>query len=434
MSLLVATDFSDASRQALAAAGAVASRRGWTVWLVHVVPEASARALGEGGRKAAERALQDEADRLAPYGVEVGTVVLSGPLDEAVLQQASRVQAALLLVGAPHLTPHFVGLGSHLDRLVLRCPLPLLVVHQAAPFEAWARRERPLKVVVGVDRSDTSQAARSWVEELRGLGPVELVAVHIFFPDEEARRLGLPPPSAYDEVRPEMRSTLEREVVSLLGTPPDGTQVRVRLQVGLGRKADHLVDVAREEGADLLVVGTHQRRGVGKLWSVSHHAVRLAPMSVAAIPSTAVAALQGAEAPLPQVKRVLVTTDFSELGNRAVPHAFGLVEQGGEVHLLHVAEGPPSPEMEWALQRRLLGLVPEAARKKGVRALPEVLSPDGRDTSERIVQAAERYDVDLVVLASHGRTGVQKVLLGSVAQGVLGRVRRPVLVVRGPEP
>ena len=61
-----------------------------------------------------------------------------------------------------------------------------------------------------------------------------------------------------------------------------------------GLTSQQIVDrLTAEEKVDLLVVGTHQRRALGKLWSVSHHALRLARMSVAAVPSTA--ATHGAE-------------------------------------------------------------------------------------------------------------------------------------------
>ena len=205
----------------------------------------------------------------------------------------------------------------------------------------------------------------------------------------------------------------------------------VNLVTGLGRKADHLVQLVEERNADLLVVGTHHRRALAKLWSVSHNVLRTSPVSVATVPVAA--ELPPSEQPLPSFRKVLVATDFSPLGNRAIPFAFAAAGENAEVHILHVGDAVFSPEMERALLQRLLAQVPAGVRWQGKRALPEVILAAGEDPASRIAQAAERHAVDLLVLGSHGRTGLSEFLLGSVARGVMEKVRRPVLVVRAAE-
>ncbi|MFY0575499.1 universal stress protein [Cystobacter fuscus] len=98
----------------------------------------------------------------------------------------------------------------------------------------------------------------------------------------------------------------------------------------MGRIADHLVALAAEEKVDLLVVGSHQRRALGKLGSVSHHALRLAAMSVVSVPLAGAA--RGSEVAVPTLRSVLVATDFSEAANRAIPYAFSLLPVGGTVY------------------------------------------------------------------------------------------------------
>lgn len=430
MPMVFATNFSDAARAGAEAAARLAARRDERLFLVHVLPEAQARAYGATVRHAIEGTLRDEADRLTALGADVYPELLTGPLDRTLTSFVEHVEADLLTVGDPPDPTTHGRTGGTLDRLLLTTPRPLLVVKDAEPFEAWCDGRRPLRVLLGMDRSEPAQAAREWVDSLGSVGPVDLVAGYVYFTFDEARRLGLPVPRSFDEVSPELLQALEQEVRERVGTGPGGRPVRVRLVLGLGRKADHLVDLARDELVDLLVVGTHQRRALGKLWSVSHHALRLAPMSVACVPAGA--APPTARAPLPRVRRVLASTDFSPLGNRALPYAFALVEPGGEVFLLHVAEEVLTPEMERGLAHSLRELVPEEARRQGKRAHPLVLSKDTAEVATRIVQAAERYDVDLVCLGSHGRTGVTGVLLGSVARAVMGQVHRPLLVVRPP--
>jgi nucleotide-binding universal stress UspA family protein len=86
------------------------------------------------------------------------------------------------------------------------------------------------------------------------------------------------------------------------------------------------------------------------------------------------------------------------------------------------------PEQERECRARLEALVPGSARQGGPQVRIEVLS--GSDAATLISQAAERHNVDALCMGSHGRTGLQRAVLGSVAQEVMGRTDRPVLVVR----
>jgi nucleotide-binding universal stress UspA family protein len=206
--------------------------------------------------------------------------------------------------------------------------------------------------------------------------------------------------------------------------------------------------MAREEGADLIVVGSHQYRGFERLWhtSVSRGLLHSATMSVAVVPlSTRQARAAGLA---PPVRRVLVTTDFSELANHAIPHAYSFLRSGGTVHLVHVMhpselpggeylQGPADRRFEArhakhveACAEKLRALVPAEAALHGV--LTEVEVVEHREVAEAIGQVAERFDADVICLGTHGRSGLSKALLGSVAQKVMTHSKRPLLVVRPP--
>jgi nucleotide-binding universal stress UspA family protein len=429
MSIVCATNFSDAAQVAATAAATLAAKAGVPLWLVHVLPAENVRAFGRSLLEAAEGALESEAKRLERLGARVERELLTGEAPTAIETFAQEQKALLVVTAASsHATP-FLGVGGTVDRLAQSLTRPLLIVRDTAPFEAWAKGTRPLKVMLGVDRSLPFEACRDWVRELRTLGPVEIVATRIFWPHEEYQRLGLPRPMAFGEVTKDLRHALEREVTALVEPLARGGQpLKTRIELGMGRIADHLVGLAEEEGVDLLVVGTHHRKALAKMWSVSHHALRLAKMAVAAVPSTA--AHHGAEVPVPAFREVLVATDFSETGDRAVPYAFSLLPTGGTVHLVHVAEAHLKPEQEREVRERLERLVPGAARQGGPTVRIDVLS--GGDAATLITQAAERFNVDALCMGSHGHTGLKRAVLGSVAEQVMARTDRPVLVVRPP--
>jgi nucleotide-binding universal stress UspA family protein len=430
MPIVCATNFSDAAQAACDAAALLARKEGQPLWLVHVLLPDSVRAFGKPLLEAAESALADEARRLEKQGTQVQRTLLTGEPASALQDFAMKQRATLVVTAAPsHDTP-FLGLGGTVDRLAQSLEVPMLIARGASALEAWGRGEQPLRVMLGVDRSLPFEAARDWVKALRKLGPVEVIGGRVFWAQEEAVRLGLESPLGFGDVTPELRQALEREAATLVEPlAENGQPVRVRVEIGLGRIADHLVALAAEEKVDLLVVGTHHRRALGKLWSVSHHALRLAKMSVACVPAQA--ATHGVDVELPQVRTVLATTDFSELGDRAIAYACALAPPGGTVHLLYVT--PPqemTPEQLSALRRQLEERVPRAASQSGRKVEVEVVA--GHDVAGVITQAAERHCVDIICMGTHGRTGMVRTVMGSVAQAVMARSDRPVVMVRTP--
>jgi nucleotide-binding universal stress UspA family protein len=317
----------------------------------------------------------------------------------------------------------------------------VLVVRSAEPLAAWARGERSLRVLLGLDFSPPSDAAVAWVRKLRTLGSCEVVAAHHYWGADAHVRYGVPlSPEA--EVTPEVEEALRRDLTARLGDMPGTGAVWVHLDPGLSRPAESLVTLARKEGADLIVVGTHQRTGASKWWygSVSQRIVHDASVSVLCVPASAVSAIT-----IPEVRRVLAPTDLSDVGISAIRHAYSIVPAGGAVYLLHVLEPqggtPPlyaqylaphggplhTPEQE-RIAEVLRGLAPPEAAVRGISTRVEVVH--GRKVSEAINQAADRLSCDVICLATHGRSGLGKALVGSVAQEVLQNSTRPVVLVR----
>jgi nucleotide-binding universal stress UspA family protein len=79
------------------------------------------------------------------------------------------------------------------------------------------------------------------------------------------------------------------------------------------------------------------------------------------------------------------------------------------------------------IEAKLRSQVPAEAFEQGIGTYVSVL--EGQSVSAEILQAAERLDVDVIALASHGRTGIGRLLLGSVAEEVARRSSRPLFIV-----
>ncbi len=146
-------------------------------------------------------------------------------------------------------------------------------------------------------------------------------------------------------------------------------------------------------------------------------------------------------------KRILVTTDFSEAGDHAIAHAFRIaVDHGAEVLLCHVIEPIVSPNPLYAhyypaelfsadiraraeadTRQALLKRVPKT--EPLARVLHTEIAAYGAPADE-IIQLAAKERVDLIVIATHGHTGLKQLLMGSVAERVIRHAHCPVLVVR----
>lgn len=146
------------------------------------------------------------------------------------------------------------------------------------------------------------------------------------------------------------------------------------------------------------------------------------------------------------VERILVATDDSKLSRKAVKAAIELAgATGAQLVALHVVpryplsyfEGavalPPQEvarvEKEWADKgRAIVNAVADAAEKAGVTARASIATSDS--VAEAIIAAARKHKCDMIVMASHGRKGISRVLLGSETQHVLTHSQIPVLVLR----
>ncbi|MEW6321363.1 MAG: universal stress protein [Acidobacteriota bacterium] len=444
------TDFSARAREAASAAAAVANRMGQPLLLVHALDDPRYEGLPAAAKKALMtrqvESLAAEATRLGRRGPTVIHEVHVGHADEVIAERARQAGARLVVVGAvgTRASDRF-RLGSVAERTVGVSSVPVLVVRDDAPFEAWVKGRRPLRVFAGFDFTVTSEAALEWVRDLSALGPCDVTVGHLMRAPETLERLGLADAPAPPEATPLVQEAVERDVrdrvTLLLGTP----EVAVRVQAAVGRRDLELLNMAARAEADLVVTGTHQLHGLPRLWhgSVSTGLLVNASLSVACVP---VAAARRRVPRVPVIRRVLVTTDLSPLGNRAIAHALAIVPPGGHVRLIHIVhpralaggEYEDTPRTTKAhvkhvaeVGRRLQGLVPAEAAALGL--VMEAAIVEATDVAEGICQEAERYGADVVVMGSRGLSGLARAVVGSTTTEVMERSRRPVFVVRLPE-
>ena len=155
--------------------------------------------------------------------------------------------------------------------------------------------------------------------------------------------------------------------------------------------------------------------------------------------SRRVAALSG-----PRLRRILHATDFSTASTAAFRMALGLARRSGATLLLFHVLTPPSPFVASTGPRpasylELLTAARRDARRRLVATLARARAAGARarvklvegGAAERILSVGRRWRPDVIVIGTHGRSGIRHFLMGSVAEHVVRRAARPVLTVRG---
>ena len=221
-----------------------------------------------------------------------------------------------------------------------------------------------------------------------------------------------------------------------------GEDRALRPTVRLVERADPaaaIVSYAQASGIDLIVMGTHGRDGVAHLLmgSVAEKVVRTAPCPVLTVRGQPRGARTG-------FTRILVPTDFSHAADAALDCARLLAARFGvPVHLLHVLEDPPiegpfgsevfvseSPEIRAArlkdARERLSHRVSARDRQANTVTTEVIFGP----TATTIANYAADNEFDLIVMGTHGRTGLAHLFMGSVAERVARTATCPVMSTR----
>ena len=206
----------------------------------------------------------------------------------------------------------------------------------------------------------------------------------------------------------------------------------IRTRAVLAHEA--ILEAATDQHADLVVMGTHGRRGLSRLLlgSNAERVLRQAPCHVVTV---------RADASLPAgatFRKLLVPVDFSEYARRGLDGAMALAADGGStIHAIHVIE-PPGPAMYFAdsvANRLELVHGPRARASERLRAWAgaaegvECVVTEGHPAVE-IARVADERKVDLIVMSTKGATGAEWLLVGSVTERVCRMANVPVLAVR----
>jgi len=225
----------------------------------------------------------------------------------------------------------------------------------------------------------------------------------------------------FEAVAPDLRSCLEAEIhVSMGAVKARAAELGVSIEPRVIHcQSPHraIVAEAQRVGADLIVIGRHGRTGLTRLLmgNVTARVIGFSPVSVLVVP----------EGMALGFKRLLIAADGSPFSAVAWDVALAMAKQADSrlLGLSAAREEGDIAEAQALVHQMLL-----AANQEGVAF--QGFSPQGQQPDDAIVQEALRQGADLIIMGSHGRTGFQKLLMGSVTERVIGQAPCPVLVVK----
>lgn len=299
-------------------------------------------------------------------------------------------------------------------------------------------RTKIREILAPTDFSEQSVAGLRYAMNLRSRFISNLTLLHVVEPSPPMAGVES---EALAQSDSEVTAWAQKELVKL-ARKEAGNDKQIASIVRTGKPFREITAAAGERAADLIVIATRGYTGTKRvlLGSTAERVVRHARCPVLTV-RTATTPGRISKTPTFRLRKILVPIDFSELSIGALPWATFLAANfGAELILLHVTKKSP---IDYLLGRELMNetIVPlmkqaEADLERMAASLSQSTEVNAsavvRDGApfEEICHAAKTLGANLIVLTTHGYTGLKHVWLGSTAERVVRHAPCPVLVVR----
>ena len=293
------------------------------------------------------------------------------------------------------------------------------------------------KILVPTDFSECARVALAQALDLARQHGAEVHFLHVMMAYEEDPYSLIYQVTDRHAILQQQQELCQRSMQDILEAEnTDGLEI-VEHRLRAFSVAPKILECATEMEADLIVIGAHGRRGIRRLLlgSIAEEVVRTARCPVLTV-------REGAQDLRMPPRKIVVPVDLSERGRSALEIARKLAATNTRIDLVHVVEDPIvplayQPAHEQAerygfpqIAPRVEEAIAELAKNSaGPRVVSQIEVLEGRP-AEAIVDYAESTGADLIVLTSHGFTGLDRLLLGSVCEEVVRLAGSPVLVLK----
>lgn len=305
------------------------------------------------------------------------------------------------------------------------------------------------KMLVTLDGSELAEVVFTYATELAGRLDIDVILLHVSNP---AAREFLPMYQAYVERAADIVRNQARKVQETTGMPSDAQQVEVRGEYVAGYPAEEILRYADENKVDIILMATHGRSGLRR-WVMGNVADKV--LRASKVPVWLVRAGVPEEVTFDKwpSRTIIVPLDGSELAESVLHYAVALAQQRSsepvDVVLLRVCEPPTTPSyyvpelpeapLDWGefmnqetkrckkVAAEYLAKMEQRFKDKNISVRSEVLI--GR-AGDEIVDYANKTPYTIIVMITHGRSGISRWVYGSVAGNVLEGVSGPVVLAK----
>ncbi len=296
------------------------------------------------------------------------------------------------------------------------------------------------KILFPTDFSECADHALVWAIMLAKNFEAELTMLHavVLHGDDVGEEVY----SRFPDLDQVVETLIENADTRLETSIPDKGEVNIRQAVRRGvSAAEEILEFVEQEGTDLITIGTHGRSGLGKflMGSVADRVIRRC--------SCPVLAVRCGDGPPPErvdIRSILLPIDFSDHSEFAARYAFTLAGTiGAELRVVHVIDQTVHPSFYAVGKESLLELDPDL-RARAEAAIDDFLRDvsggipyekeivEGKPAAEIARLSKEGRDC-LIVIASHGAGGLERLMMGSTTEKVVHMTECPVMIIKRSE-
>jgi nucleotide-binding universal stress UspA family protein len=302
------------------------------------------------------------------------------------------------------------------------------------------------RIVLCVDSSDASCCAAAFARRFVRAGTQLTIAAVALDPRllaPHAALSGLDQGVAHKELLEDAQRAIAESSSALASTAASVRSLVIDLATERGDVAHALAAEARRDQADLVILGTRQHHGLLR-WidpSVTDRLSRIAPCAMLVVPAGYESTREA------RVQRILFAVDGSTASLAAIETGAALVTADTQIRVVYVVDRAirysnfaPITLLEDAFAREgKLAIAMAAERLDSLHNVTrshvsaDLISTDisADDVSHALLREAERWNADFIVMGTHGRRGVSRVLFGSVANRVANLAKVPLMLVHG---
>ncbi|MFC2024491.1 universal stress protein [Chloroflexota bacterium] len=290
------------------------------------------------------------------------------------------------------------------------------------------------KMLIPVDGSSLSEVVFPYAKDLAGRLGLDIILFHVHSSKENET---LPLHQAYIEQKAQV---MKRQLLAWqkkLGVGLEGRKLEVRGELTFGYPPEEIIGYAEKNKVDMILMSTHGRSGIRR-WVLGSVADKV--LCVSSIPIWLIRASTAETVTYDRwpKRTLLVPLDGSVLAEKVLPHVKELAKQPGSppmnVVLFRVVEPPTTsghyfrniPEKRGEIEQYLAN-IETRLKKSGLRVKSQVSSGE---PAEQIISYGRKNPFSIIVMSTHGQSGMSRWFYGSIATRLLEHASNPIFLVR----